>query len=426
MDKIVLNESIASSRISNFLRNHGGLSCDSPKDGLGDISDDAIVTCQEVSSAKEAVDIVFRNNRSKDFYIWYLANDGSAIVVAVDKTKFDTGYIYGWSSSKKYADRYWEKERPDGRETYEYNPFVAYHAGVKNNADFQNKKYWAPILNPDREGAARKLASKRAAYDAFTSKRAAHDALRENLKLTETDVRQMVAECTRKVLMEAKDRIEDKVRALGGERVLALYKLAATLGQAFDELNAYKNNIGSKEYNNALQVVEALKKKFINACAKCGLSEADIQAMIDTNREQEINKLNPFGVNIRKNMSENNMKKNVVKLNEAQLRNVIAECVRTVLNEEYVLPDVKNVVSAELASEYGFTPEYTGYENGLEIWGRRIDFNPCDDEGQRKCMAICNKLGIKRLTTYSVYPSKKIRITVKTGAQAGARGINRR
>ena len=103
------------------------------------------------------------------------------------------------------------------------------------------------------------------------------------------------------------------------------------------------------------------------------------------------------------------MKKDVVKINEGQLRKIVSESVKRVLKESIKGIDPNNVVSKEVAEKFGFRPDYTGFDDGLELWSKHLNFNPLEDYQQAK--ELLSQLGIKRFTTENW--KGNVRITVR-------------
>ena len=101
------------------------------------------------------------------------------------------------------------------------------------------------------------------------------------------------------------------------------------------------------------------------------------------------------------------MRNKLVRLTEGNLKRIIKESVRSVLRESTKGADTNNIVPADVAEEHGFKVEYSGFENGLELWGRYID------KGSAKRML--QSLGITRFTTYRICMDGNlyVRITVK-------------
>lgn len=115
-----------------------------------------------------------------------------------------------------------------------------------------------------------------------------------------------------------------------------------------------------------------------------------------------------------KDIKQRYMKKNTVKLDEAQLRKIVAESVKNF--------DPANIVSQELAEKLGFKPEYKSYEDGLELWGKWLDFDPYD-EYSGKTKKLLDELGIKEFTSWSRSVrgnSGHVRITVKPKPKSDA------
>ena len=155
----LLKEYYQSSRLKQWAKSHGGVikkyEPDNKhtrfvqQDSLGDITDDQILYFQEFPSYQEASDEKFRlkNNgqygkRSdwdmKAFFIIFTANDGTALLVGVDRNTFETTPTWGGERSKKLGDRVWRGKTSDQlKDTYFYHK-KADSVGVSNNRDFKN------------------------------------------------------------------------------------------------------------------------------------------------------------------------------------------------------------------------------------------------------------------------------------------------
>lgn len=110
-------------------------------------------------------------------------------------------------------------------------------------------------------------------------------------------------------------------------------------------------------------------------------------------------------------------KKNTIRLTESELKKVISESVKRVLNEGIKAADVNNAVSREIAQECGFEEEYTGINGGFELWTGPLP------EGPREKKALLNKLGISRFTSED-YMHGTCRITVDPSGKIAA--VNRK
>lgn len=53
--------------------------------------------------------------------------------------------------------------------------------------------------------------------------------------------------------------------------------------------------------------------------------------------------------------------KNVIRINEAQLKQMISESVKKVLKESMKSVDIMNTVTPNVAKKYGFQREYSGF-----------------------------------------------------------------
>ena len=124
----ILSEGFNSKKLRDYFIQHGGVKRlytqdelgDAPdkrvtQDGLGDVTDEQIVYMQEYPDAKAAQNQVWHMQHPKDrrgrliptntLYTVYKANDGSAIVVGLDKSKVPTDVLWGGEGSKKRIDR---------------------------------------------------------------------------------------------------------------------------------------------------------------------------------------------------------------------------------------------------------------------------------------------------------------------------------
>ena len=124
----ILSEGFNSKKLRDYFIQHGGIKRlytqdelgDVPdkrvtQDGLGDVTDEQIVYMEEYPDAKAAQEQAWYMQHPKDrrgrltptntFYTVYKANDGSAIVVGLDKSKFPTDTLWGGEGSKKRVDR---------------------------------------------------------------------------------------------------------------------------------------------------------------------------------------------------------------------------------------------------------------------------------------------------------------------------------
>ena len=97
--------------------------------------------------------------------------------------------------------------------------------------------------------------------------------------------------------------------------------------------------------------------------------------------------------------------KNTVRITESQLKQMITESVKRVINESIKAADPMNAVSREVAEKNGFTEEYGGIDGGFELWQGPLP----KDEGERK--ALLRRLGIKRFTSQN-FMNNTCRITV--------------
>ena len=158
----LLKEYYQSNRLKQWAKSHGGVIKNydeerpetrfNSQDSLGDVTDDQILYMKEFPSYQEADNESWRlrhegsryGQRSewdtKAFFTIYTANDGTALLVGLDKTSFKTGETWGGTRSKKKADRIWRGKTSDElRNTYQYHPRAEY-TGVRTNKDFEGLK----------------------------------------------------------------------------------------------------------------------------------------------------------------------------------------------------------------------------------------------------------------------------------------------
>ena len=90
------------------------------------------------------------------------------------------------------------------------------------------------------------------------------------------------------------------------------------------------------------------------------------------------------------------------------LKEAVDKAVKSVLKESIKEVDPNNVVSKEVAEKFGFRPAYTGFDDGLELWGKHLNFNPLEDYQQAS--KLLSQLGIKRFTTENWKGNVKITV----------------
>ena len=105
------------------------------------------------------------------------------------------------------------------------------------------------------------------------------------------------------------------------------------------------------------------------------------------------------------NPYESKNMKNTVRITESQLKQMITESVKRVINESIKAADPMNAVSREVAEKNGFTEEYGGIDGGFELWQGPLP----KDESER--VALLRRLGIKRFTSQN-FMNNTCRITV--------------
>lgn len=110
----LLTESIPSERLSNFFSQHGGVNRQYPQDGLGDVTDDQIVsmyTYDTIHDAENSAWKMRRNPKYREFFpCVYTANDGTSVVTLFDRNKVKTGHNWGGEHFKKFSDRIWRDD----------------------------------------------------------------------------------------------------------------------------------------------------------------------------------------------------------------------------------------------------------------------------------------------------------------------------
>lgn len=123
------------------------------QDGLGDVNDDAIVYFKVYDDIKNAINnawVLNHGESSKNtYYTVYKANDHTAVVVGLDKSKVEIGHTWGGDMTKKTADRImhngWNfKTRSnryvDDSDTYYTNSSSPVNDfGYHNSNDYKNK-----------------------------------------------------------------------------------------------------------------------------------------------------------------------------------------------------------------------------------------------------------------------------------------------
>ena len=168
----VLNEGLKSNTLKTWFKQHGGVKriYTEPEfsdlkdkrvyqDGLGDVTDDAIVYTEEFGSWKDASKKQWELTRPnpntrqrsnwdmKAYFTIYKANDGTYLLVGIDRNKMKIGRTWGGEATKKTADRImrngWNMKTRSNRyvddsDTYYYSDKGKYF-GINNNHTFQGK-----------------------------------------------------------------------------------------------------------------------------------------------------------------------------------------------------------------------------------------------------------------------------------------------
>ena len=135
---------------------------------------------------------------------------------------------------------------------------------------------------------------------------------------------------------------------------------------------------------------------------------------------QQLKKLNGYGTNGKSNLPNviNEIQQIFNGLRYPNMRTVryqneSKKNKKNLVNESIKSVDPNNVVPQDVAEQFGFEPEYKGFDGGLELWSKHVDFNPCEDVKQ--VQMLLSKLGIKRFTSYNW--NGGVRITVKPNQQ---------
>ena len=119
----LLTESFKSSKLSDFFMEHGGVNKEYYQKSLGDISDEQIMLFDVFESYNDAMDekhrLIYKtrsdhHHRSQYdmacLFEIYVANDGYAALVGIDRDSIETSMTWGGEKEKKVADRFWRKQ----------------------------------------------------------------------------------------------------------------------------------------------------------------------------------------------------------------------------------------------------------------------------------------------------------------------------
>jgi len=169
----IISESFKSDSLRSWFKEHGGVmnryegeEYDYLKDkrvrqdGLGDVSDEDILSVREFDDYNDACNYCWSLNHPKSkygngnlpfdnkaLYTVYRAKDGSSVVVGLDKNKVETTTTWGGEMTKKTGDRIWAngwnpKTRSnryvDDSDRYYYSRDGQYF-GLHNNDNFHGK-----------------------------------------------------------------------------------------------------------------------------------------------------------------------------------------------------------------------------------------------------------------------------------------------
>ena len=102
-----------------------------------------------------------------------------------------------------------------------------------------------------------------------------------------------------------------------------------------------------------------------------------------------------------------------IRLTEGDLHKIVKESIKRILKEDRKGEDVYNMVSEDDAVRFGFSEEYCGFEQGLELWGK-------DVTSRKEAAMLLRQLRITRFTTESESDwGLHVRITVKPNPPKG-------
>ena len=172
--KVALRESFNSSKLKDWFNEHGGVMNRYEgddydflndkrvrQDGLGDVSDEDILSIKEFDNIQDARSYCWDKNHpmsnygrsrlpfdSKALYTIYKAKDGSCLVVGLDKSRVEIGTTWGGDMTKKTADRVmtngWNPKTRNNRyvddsDTYYYHN-KGKDFGIHTNREFNGKR----------------------------------------------------------------------------------------------------------------------------------------------------------------------------------------------------------------------------------------------------------------------------------------------
>lgn len=153
-----INEAFNSNQLRQWFKSHGGVNKQVGQDGLGDVSNDMIVFSAEFDNFNDASRKLYhlkQSNRGmrseidmKAYLTIYQANDGTCLLVGIDRKQMPTSPTWGGERTKKSADRVmnngWNHKTrstkyADDSDTYYYSR-KGKDFGIYDNHKFQGKK----------------------------------------------------------------------------------------------------------------------------------------------------------------------------------------------------------------------------------------------------------------------------------------------
>jgi hypothetical protein len=158
-DKCAINESFKSNELRDFILQHGGVNRKWYQGALGDISDKQIGYFEAFDSYWDAYETKHKLTASNKYtharspydmqYLFkiFVANDGAAALVGIDRDKIETGVTWGGETTKKLADRYWNNgynfnardySYSDDRDKYYYHS-PAKDFGLSTSRDYKGR-----------------------------------------------------------------------------------------------------------------------------------------------------------------------------------------------------------------------------------------------------------------------------------------------
>jgi len=152
----LITEAFQSSKLRNFFKEHGGVNREYYQKSLGDISDEQIMYYSEFENYYDALNeqhrLIFKMRRDHHtrsqydmacLFKVYVANDGCACLVGIDRNSIETRGTWSGEQEKKVADRFW---RQKSNEPYDDTPKYHYSRrgygpdfGLHTNDDYKNQ-----------------------------------------------------------------------------------------------------------------------------------------------------------------------------------------------------------------------------------------------------------------------------------------------